>query len=280
MSQGNKEWKEAEEHLISEYKRLFAGPPEWAFPSKSWNYKAAPILEPFPPTIPFIGENYFNQKMKIALYASAENLAHYERKPETIPKFLCDHRAWNRHRAANLEGWDNFFPRVHIGPVENGSLLCAALFICNKLGLEVSDNPNKFLETLLVANVGKFSLAGKTNKDYASNEFLLDSSLSFLEMDLNILTPDIIIIPKTIFKHNSISALVSDFVTKDNIIPVPQFNFTVVNTHLKKHDVNAKIMAKEMRGSLLSHWTNRLNGYGAEIPFRYYVELESLIIAN
>lgn len=154
-------WNEAEKKLISEYKRLFSEPPDWSFPYKGWNYEAVPLVKPFTPGIPFIGKNYFNQKTKIALYASAENLAHYERKPETIPKFLCDERVWNRHREANREGWDKFFPRLHIGPVEDGSLLCATLFICQKQGITTSENPNEFLEQLTVANVGKFSIAGK-----------------------------------------------------------------------------------------------------------------------
>lgn len=37
-------------------------------------------------------------KLRLALYASAENLAHYARDPDLLPDYLRDDRARDRHR--------------------------------------------------------------------------------------------------------------------------------------------------------------------------------------
>lgn len=277
MSSGKREYGRAADQLVSEYKKLFKSPPDWAFPSKGWDYQTYPLLTPFPPTIPFIGKNYFDQKVKIALYASAENLAHYERKPDSIPTFLCDDRAWNRHRAANSEGWNNFFPRVHIGPVENGSLLCTVLFICIKLGIEVPDNPKDFLETLVVANLGKFSIAGKVNKDYAGKTNHLTNSEPFFREDLKELKPDLLIIPRAILKMKLFRDTINKATSNSKLLYIPQFNSMVINFHLKKHYSRALELRKEIIGSVLENWTNQLKGYTKLAPYLYYVEQEMII---
>ncbi len=111
--------------LQEEYSTLSGDSPPWAY--------RLPTRELLPATIPFVGANYDHTSPRIAVYASAENLAHYERRPETVPAFLLNHRAKDRHRAAFEDARAAspalFWPTVHIGPVENGSLLCAALFV-------------------------------------------------------------------------------------------------------------------------------------------------------
>ena len=272
--------------LFEKYREQFENSktPSWAFPSQSWDYNKTPLKKPFPPSIPFIGRNYHQASKKIVLYASAENLAHYERKPETVPKFLCDERVWNRHREANLEGWDKFFPRLHIGPVENGSLLCAVLFICDYLNLDFPKEPNLFLEKLVVGNVGKFSIAvDKTkekngiNVDYAGNMNFLGTSLPFFQMDLEILRPDFLILPKTMYTHQEVKNAVSTILPEATIIPVPQFNSTVVNIHLKRNEKAGFQLANKYRGTTLDEWTNHLTGYTKGFPYRYYAELDSII---
>ncbi|QPJ64318.1 MAG: hypothetical protein G3M78_02460 [Candidatus Nitrohelix vancouverensis] len=265
-----------ETELLDRYQNEFTSSPEWAFPSKQWDNSKNPLRKPFPPSIPFVGKNYNQAPKKIVLYASAENLAHYERKPETIPDFLCDDRAWNRHRAANVEGWDKFFPRLHIGPVENGSLLCAVLFICNSLGLDSPKDPKLFLENLAVANLGKFSIAGNKSVDYAGNIRMLKPSLPFFQVDLEVLQPDILILPKTMHAHQIVRDLISEIVPNTHVIPVLQFNSTVVNIHLKRNDLQAIELAAQYKGTVLEEWTNHLTGYRKGYPFRYYSELESI----
>jgi hypothetical protein len=269
-----------ESNLFEKYREQFENspPPNWAFPSQSWDYNKTPLKKPFPPSIPFIGENFNESPKKIALYASAENLAHYERKSETIPEFLCDERVWSRHREANLEGWDKFFPRLHIGPVENGSLLCAVLFICDHLNLDLPKEPNLFLENLVVGNVGKFSISGIGNKDYAGNIKLLEPSLPYFQMDLEILRPDILMLPKTIYAHQKVKDIVLNVIPEATIIPVPQFNSTVVNTHLKRNEKAASRLINKLKKTTLEEWTNHLTGYAKGYPYRYYAELETVLL--
>lgn len=275
----------SESNLLRRYREQFkiSKTPSWAFPSQVWDYSKIPLKKPFPPSIPFIGRNYSQAPKKIALYASAENLAHYERKPETVPEFLCDERAWNRHREANLKGWDHFFPRLHIGPVENGSLLCAVLFIFNNLNPDFPKETYLFLENLVVGNVGKFSVAGdktkekNTNHDYAGNINYLEISLPFFKMDLQELQPEILILPKSMYAHQKVMELVSKVLPRVTIFSVPQFNSTVVNTHLKRNQKAGLQLAAKWKGTTLDEWTNHLTGYAAGFPYRYYAELESVI---
>lgn len=154
-------------------------------------------------------------------------------------------------------------------------LLCAALFICEKLGIKTPDDPKEFLESLVVANVGKFSKAGKSNSDYAGQEKLFRPSIPFIEKDLKLLTPDVLVFPRTIYNHPSIITLIKMTVPKAQIIPVYQFNPQVVNTALSKHDTRAKEMALSMHGSLIDQWTHKLKGYGTGLPYRYFVNIES-----
>src|SRR5688572_21345146 len=87
--------------LLARYRALGLSPPPWAYP--------------LPPSIPFIGKNYGSWG-GFLVYASAENLSHYERHPHTLPAFLHDHRALDRHRAALDNGEGDFFPVVHMAP--------------------------------------------------------------------------------------------------------------------------------------------------------------------
>lgn len=56
--------------LLAEYRSIGIEPPSWAYP--------------LPPSIPFIGKKY-GRWGGILVYASAENLSHYERGKERSP---------------------------------------------------------------------------------------------------------------------------------------------------------------------------------------------------
>jgi len=213
----------------------------------------------------------------MAVYASAENLSRYERDPESIPEFIRDERAWDRHRASNLIGHDGYFPRAHIAPINDGSLLCAATFIRMRLDLELFDDPADLLERLALANLGKFSVSGKTNRDYAGNEDLLRASLPFFRLDLEVLQPDLLVLPQTMFKHNEVKSVVREYVPTCRVIPIYQFNSQVVNLHLKHQDKRAEKLGEELEDTILSRWTDMLKGYRQGYPYRYYAHLESVL---
>ena len=92
---------ETVDKLLAAYARIGLDPPSWAYP--------------LPPSIPFIGRNY-GRWGGLLVYASAENLSHYRRKPESIPGFIKDDRKLNRHRASYEEDPGAFSPRVHMAP--------------------------------------------------------------------------------------------------------------------------------------------------------------------
>lgn len=249
--------------LVEKYQSTFSSPPEWAYP--------------LGPSIPFIGTHYESTSPRMAVYASAENLSRYEREPERIPDFIKDDRAWNRHRAAYVAGHDGFFPRVHIAPVNDGSLLCAATFIRMKLELEVFHEPTDLLERLVVANLGKFSVSGTTNRDYAGNREFLRASLPFFKLDLEILQPDLLVLPKTMFDHQEVEHTVRESVPDCKVIPIYQFNSQVLNLQLKNQDKSAAVLREGLAGTILSHWTDMLKGYRKGYPYRYYAHLESVL---
>jgi hypothetical protein len=254
------------ESLIGRYQTLVEAPPEWA-------YRLSP-------SIPFVGEEYFNSSRKLAVYASAENLSHYERGKTPIPDYHHDERVWNRHRAARDSSDNRFFPFVHIAPVEKGGLLVAALFVTQLLGEEPDTaSPSELLESLVVANVGKFSIrtGGKANRDYASNMTYLQDSLPLFETDLECLMPDILVIPKTIFRHSQVQRIVRRAAPNVMVIPVPQFIPQVLNMHLQPREGRAVCLRQELRGSKIEAWIGSLKGVKREYVYRYLAELERII---
>ena len=252
--------------LIKRYQELTKDLPEWAYQLS--------------PSIPFVGTKYFESSKRLAVYASAENLSHYERGETPIPDYHLDERVWNRHRAAREISADRFFPFVHIAPVEKGGLLVAALFVRQLLGEEPDDaSPSEFLESLVVANVGKFSIrtGGKSNRDYAGNLRYLRDSLLLFEADLEYLRPDILIIPKTIYRHPRVRGIVQSAVPNVAVIPVPQFNPQVLNMHLQPREARAALLRQELSGSKIEVWIGSLKGFKREYVYRYLAELEHII---
>jgi len=113
--------------------------------------------------------------------------------------------------------------------------------------------------------------------DYAGDRNYLESSLPFFKMDLEILHPDILILPKTIYAHRMIKDLIAAVVPDANVIPVFQFNSTVVHIHLKKNEDYGARLATKWKGTTLNEWTNHLTGYKKGSPYWYYAELESVL---
>ena len=188
------------EQLLSSYKQIFAQQVELGSLSSWAQHKKSDSNELVRPSIPFVGKNYALQKTKILLYASAENLSNYtEEKGGWLDD---DAKAINRHRLyfdKNKE--TEFFPNVHIAPISDGSLLIVLRYICEKLAIDLPNNPKDFLDCIAFANFGKFSIEVKdgVNKDYANDKTLLDNSMEYVKMDISLLQPDIIVMFKSIY---------------------------------------------------------------------------------
>lgn len=271
------------ELLLSHYSNLYhqMGAPEWAARNRRNG-------EAIVPSIPFIGRDYLSASTKIAIYASAENLTYYE-KSSGDNALLETEFAWNRHRTL-FEWWLKneercFFPKVHIAPVENGGLICAALFLCKQLGLEWHSIPHEFLEKLAVANVGKYSIATigskqKHNVDYSKNFSKLEFSMPFFKAELEILKPNVLILPRTIYSHSQIKQLIGGAIPSARVIGVLQCNARNINIHLKNVKVQAIKLKAELENSfpLLVDWTNQICDANLKQGFyRYYVHLLSVL---
>ena len=131
------------------------------------------------------------------IYASAENLS-YTRRLKEIPVWLTATSQMFRARIDHsMRGGTN----VHIQPIDNGSLLKAARHALTHIkhqGTFSTSSPEAFLNEVAVANPGKFSINTKQNKDYAGDGTPWLASKAFIQADLALLQPDIIIIPRTI----------------------------------------------------------------------------------
>lgn len=255
------------ESLMKRYREQFKRFPSWAYPL--W------------PSIPFVGDAYEESNPKIALYASAENLTHYE-IGEELPDFCQGDRAWDRHRGAFEAGWDKFFPQLHIAPVENGSLLCAALYLLQEhLGSELPETPRDLVDRLAIANVAKFSIRtdGGPNVDYAGSRRHMKASLDYFRTDLDVLKPDLLILPKSIWRQPEVTEIVESAASRPVVVPVPQFNATVVNVHLARHGDRALALEERLRETQVGRWTDQLRGYRTGYPYRYYAEIDDVFVA-
>ena len=206
------------------------------------------------PTIPFVGKQYFNQSKKILVYASAENLSNYHKGYCDRDWLDDDNIAENRHRwcfdNVNLQQ-NRTLPYVHLGPMEDGGLLTAVMYISEKLCDEPVQIPNQFYETIAFGNYGKYSietelqnklrsyptisqddiksltkeLRGKgTNKDYANQFNFLMESFEFIQADIEFLKPDYIIMPNV-----ADNGFIDSIKGNAKIIRIPQINGTVIN---------------------------------------------------
>ncbi len=160
---------------------------------------------------PFVGDNYGAIGLpKVLVYGSAENL--------TYANNLTLSATRNRDFfEEGPQGADQFFPRVHITPITDGSLLTAARYLLEIFKKDgFSAEPKGFLQQIAVSNYGKFSLKGKKNSDYASKPKLLKASHQYVLADLEVLKPDVVILPRSIYQHSFNGLLKNENLSRPN----------------------------------------------------------------
>lgn len=214
---------EAIEKLLYRYDSTFkelssVGEPNWAVK------KTSNPNQFVRPTIPFVGKNYFNQDKKILLYASAENLSTYAGHLDD------DVLAKDRHRYYFSQPSDRFFPIVHIQPMQDGCLMNVIRYLCDKLEISMPDNPKDFLENIAFGNFCKYSIKSKCNIDYASNPKYLKFSLDYVATDLDILKPDIIIMPSSTYRVEK--SFIQKYFAGSMILPIMQINARNINMRI------------------------------------------------
>lgn len=224
------------------------------------------------PTIPFIGKYYDKQKIKILVYASAENLAGYYKgnKTEWIEDELDnDVIATNRHRYfLNKKEYskDSFYPNVHLGPINNGSLSLAAYYLATKINTDFNYLPIEFYETIAFANYGKFSIETelqkniRLGKEQVGEKANIDpieyraTNRKYIELDIGILKPDIIIMPDSIYNDEK---KFIDMCTDNIIVLGIHMLFPwVINPHIAKK--YPKYQVEQLEDSV-GNWYNHLS---------------------
>lgn len=264
-----------QEELKQEYKRIFDvanNRPTWAAKKKT---NANEIIHP---TIPFIGKNYNNTKL--LLYASAENLNYYY-SDKNKDKILDNNDfAINRHRENFDKSKEQFFPNVHILPIDNGALVVITFYILKYLENHFNYyKPIELLEDISCGNFGKFSIEtnGKKNIDYANNIDKLSYSFEYVEADLKILQPKFLIMPYTIYKHIRVQQVIKNNTNDCNKNLIYQITPTTINRHIKKYP---KKQAQEI--GVLDKWhqeiTGRITGKTKENFYSIYTYLDREVL--
>lgn len=214
--------------LTERYRKIYTRKgyePSWAYRKKS-----QPSL-PIHPPIPFVGKHYFEQPVKILLYASAENLRGYN-------GYLDDDTfALHRHRYyfdQSVQDPKTFFPWVHIAPINNGALVLCAFHIMSRLCHLGDMDPAEFLETIAFGNYGKYTICpteGTRNVDYAAQPDKLAESQPYVAADFEILKPDYVIMVGTTYHGAGKQKNFVDHICGDaRVIPIYQITPTTVNS--------------------------------------------------
>ena len=221
------------DQLKESYRQIFAE--QSAAGVLSWAQTKKNSTDLVSPTIPFVGKDYPAQKTKVLLYASAENLVQGKQYDGHLDKvdWAIDRHRWYKDDWYKNKFGKIFFPKFHIAPIEDGGLLIVLLYICEQLGIEMPTTPNEFVESIALANFGKFSIkpqeGDKHNTDYAKpvDKPKLDCCLPYIKRDLEVLKPDIIVIPQSIYniEREYIKSIKGDA----KIVPIYQINTRVVN---------------------------------------------------
>jgi len=246
---------EIERILLEKYKSIFNNQtsPEWAMKNKK-------TQECIYPSIPFIGKQYSTQDKRILVYASAENLTYYKNS-NGDNELLESEIAWNRRRIGFESCNGDFFPFVHIQPIDNGGLLSLTYFIAIYNGWIRPDyNPYQFIECLAVDNIGKFSIdSDGRNVDYIQDKNKLLESYNYIEADIKTLKPNVIILPEKALMQPKIKEMIQVHCEGAIIIPIYQLTSTVINCHISKQISQTKYEEVEkLTPDNLKEWVEKI----------------------
>lgn len=214
------------------------------------------------PAIPFVGDGYQTTgHPKVLVYGSAENLNFkFDASGMVHARNRKCYMAW---RKANERSW---FPKIHMTPVSDGTLLTVARYLVDVLSCETfSSDPDQFLQQISIGNYGKFSLKG-SNKDYANNPALLRLSDDFILADLDILKPQTVILPRTIHDNALARLLKTSEHKPDVVVRIYQTNDRVINRHIKGQLKSAAIPSPSERSGWSQTWL-------AQIPPKVHMDL-------
>ena len=169
------------------------------------------------PAIPFVGSAYGRGALPgVLIYSSAENLSYIWEKDWLSIEWLKDEES--QMRRSRIYNMHERGTNVHIGPINDGAQLKVARQVlkCLSPSAEFSvSSAEAFLEQVAVANPGKYSIFSPTNSDYPKDLSKFKEMVPFIQADLDVLRPSILIIPGTIFSTLRRTSL------KDRLAEIP-----------------------------------------------------------
>jgi hypothetical protein len=269
---------ELEAQLLPQFQGLFARaggqPPCWARRLDDGSL--------IPPVLPLVGRRYTCER-GLLVYASAENLSWMLKEASLgSPRwasFVSPERAWTRYRdqyenPCLQDDSPESFPDVGIQPVSDGGLLCAALMLWTHLGYPQPDSPCSLLEQIAVTNWCKFVVDSPVNKDYAGSLKKLRESLPYVKAELGALKPRVVLLPKVIWRRQSIQEAMHEASPGTRFVGAWQFNARVVNTRLARLEEEGQELRERYSGSLLASWMQRIRRIPQGNAWRYVAHLE------
>ncbi len=191
-----------------------------------WPDWAAPLVAP----IPFVGDHYAEDPdaPRLLVYASAENLITSKRL--AAPWFDDASLARDRHRFTWTRGWSDVAPgtRIGVAPYEDGPLLEAADRLwrwerdAGRAARPVPEQPAALTEHVAVANFSKFALSPERANDDVDDEARLRDSLPYVQADLDLLRPSVVLLAKTL--SAALTAEVAQFAARRGalLVVMPQ----------------------------------------------------------
>ena len=248
---------EHKKELSKRYSQIFEEnkAPEWSV------HKKSSPNEFVKPTIPFVGKKYFEQNKKILVYASAENLSDYYEKGGWLDD---DSVACDRHRyyfENSIKENSYFYPSVHIQPFNDGCLVLTSAYIKEKVDTLNDCDPKEFLEQICFANYCKYTIqcnpGENINVDYADDKSKLEYSREFIKADVETLSPDYIVMPKSIYETEK--AFIDEVKGQAKIVPIFQMNARNINMRISK---KYEPIDKNKFNHTLLRWHSKLNRYG------------------
>ncbi len=90
-------------------------------------------------------------------------------------------------------------------------------------------DPFELIESISVGNFGKFSIESGNNQDYAGDSQKLKFSLPYVKVDLSVLKPEIIIMPRTIYNAEEVKKEIGSILPNVQVIPIYQINARTIN---------------------------------------------------
>ena len=218
--------------LAEEYSNYFAldkNKPPWAVKKKTKK-------ENIHPAIPFVGKSYANTRL--LLYTDIE-ISTYNEKHLDMDLFEDDKVALYRRDVV----FDSFFPNIQIPLVNNGTLLVVAAYILQKMNIQLDYlNPAEFIEQIAIDIFCKFPIRAEflatnlnvSHESYQNDMSRIEYSFKYVEFDLKILQPEILVLPKSIYANPKVKQFLKSIVPRCLILPIYRMNRPTINKVIAK----------------------------------------------